>query len=428
MSAGPLGATPVLIGQPVSAAARRAQGRGTPRAAAHPELEGRITAGLRKLLSAEQLAAPDVKARIRDNAAALASRGIQTEAQLGQFMSQCWRHDAAMAIVGLGLSDNLGYFAGITSANESLVAKLPAHILKNPALVGLLVGLGVGVLDVVISVGGGAMAKQRLYNGQDGNAKLPPSVPDASATVPGFLTGVTRKTFLNVAKNSTRLFVPGLMTKAEQDGLVKRKPADRVDLTGLDGGLGFVSVATDAYMKLLHDGQNYDTRLLLRQDLPDVIDKSRQSMATAAADAGSAFAGGVKELVSSPVPAAVVATIGTFVSVLFAANASVDQVGTALANAARDTPIPDTMVDPATLTTKRAVSTMLFGTMTATLAVLPAAMEAVVTPALKSAAATAMAGIQVAGAALPDLSHFARELFGESEQQHRVAQNSGAAV
>jgi hypothetical protein len=372
----------------------------------HQPVVDAMSAALGKHLDADMLAKPDVQARLRANAGTLVGTGIRTPAQLQQFTKECHNHDLRCAAFGLGFTNNVGYAVGITAANEKLVSMLPPTILGNPALLGLIVGLGVGGLDVLCNVVGGKVAGDQMVNGSDGNGKLPASVPDHSQTVPGFLKSVARPTMLNIAKNATRLAAPHIAAAVNGGGLADRVWADRVDATFLDGGLGFVSNGANAVMAL-NDGQPYEARLLLREDLGDVIAKKNGGAGAAATQGLKSFGEGALSLIASPTPVAISATIGAFVGTLFAANSSIDTVGTAAAELMRGSAIPKELADPTMLVAKRASSTAFFGVMTGTLAVLPAALETFVTPKLQAGAKAAVDTMIATGAALPDVGRWA---------------------
>lgn len=376
-----------------------------------------MTAALGQHLDAEMLGKPDVQDRLRANAATLVNAGVRTPEQLQQFTDECHRHDVRCAAMGMGFATNVGYFAGMTAANEKLVSLLPDSILKNPALLGTIVGLGVGGLDVLCNVVGGKIATDQMVNGSDGNAKLPASVPDHSQTVRGFLKSVSRPTLLNIAKNSTRLAAPHVAAAVNGGGLAERVWADRIDLSVLDGGLGFASNAANAVMGL-NDGQPYAARLLLREDLGNVIAKKTAGTGAAAWQGLKSAGEGALSLITSPTPLAVAATVGAFVGTLFAANSSIDQFGTAAAEAKRGKPIPPELADPTMLVAKRASSTAFFGVMTGTLQVLPAALETFVTPKLQAAA---RATVNAAGSALPDVARWA---LGMEREPSQPASNS----
>ncbi len=375
-----------------------------------------MTNALTQHLGADLMAQPDVQDRLRANADTLLRAGIRTPEQLRQFGAECHHHDQRCAAMGLGFTNNVGYAVGITAANEKLISLLPPSILGNPALTGLIVGLGVGGLDVLCNVVGGKIAEGQMYNGQDGNSKLPASVPDKSQTVAGFLKSLSRATLLNIAKNSTRLAVPHLAAKVNGGGLAERLWTDRIDLTALDGGLGFVSNAADAVMAL-NDGQPYGARLLLREDLADVIAKKESGAGQAVGQGLRSAAEGAVSLFTSPTPLAISATIGAFVGTLFSCNAMIDTVGTAAAELARGSAIPKDLADPNMLVAKRASSTAFFGVMTGTLKVLPAVLETFVTPRMQAGATAAVNAMMSAGAALPNIAG-----WGAEQQQGRQAQ------
>ncbi len=385
----------------------------------HQPVVDAMSAALGRHLDAEMLAKPDVQARLRANAATLAHAGIRTPAQLQQFTRECHHHDLRCAAIGLGFTNNVGYAVGITAANEKLASMLPESILGNPALLGLVVGLGVGGLDVLCNVVGGKIASDQMLNGSDGNGKLPESVPDHSQTVPGFLKSVARPTMLNIAKNATRLAAPHIAAAVNGGGLAERKWADRIDATFLDGGLGFVSNGANAVMAL-NDGQPYEARLLLREDLGDVIDKKNGGAGAKATQGLKSLGEGALSLITSPTPVAISATIGAFVGTLFAANSSIDTVGTAAAELKRGSPIPKELADPTMLVSKRASSTAFFGVMTGTLQVLPAALETFVTPKLQAGAAAAVETMVATGAALPDVARWALGLQRQPQNEPPV--------
>lgn len=381
-----------------------------------------MLATLSQHADAELLARPDVQDRLRTNADALALAGIRTPAQLQRFTKECQHHDLRCAAFGLGFTNNVGYAVGMTAANETLVSLLPASTLGHPPLTGLIFRLGVGSLDVLCNVVGGKIANDQMFNGSDGNRKLPPSVPDHSQTVLGLLKSLSRAALLNVAKNATRLAEPHALA-SRNDGLAGLVWANRIDATFLDGGLGFVSNAADAMMAL-NDGQPYAARLLLREDLDAVIDKKNASAGQAARRGLRSAGDGALNLVTSPTPLIVTATIGAFVSSLFAANNAIDLSLTAAAEARRGSAIPKGLADPSMLVAKRASSTAFFGAMTATLHALSAATEAFVTPRMQAAARAAVDTMAAAGAALPNLAAWSAQRIREEQSQAHAAPGS----
>lgn len=302
----------------------------------------------------------DVSDRLQTNAGVLADKGINTPEKLRSFLKSAWRHDAALAVGLLGFTGNAGYAVGMELASEKLVAMLPAQILKNPSFLGLLVGLGVGALDVAISVVGKAAFGPLVYNGADGMSKLPGSIPVPSSAERA-LSAVAEATAANFLKNAPRLVAPAVQAGVE--ALLEGRPkpsihaltADRIDIA-LDGGLGFVSSAALQFNNLAGKTPGYDARLLLREDLGAVIDKTRSGVAASAIQ----VAGSVGAALAQPtVPLAVVATIGVFISQLFAANASIATGG----------PSPDQLppgdADLVTTTYKRMSSVATMALMTA---------------------------------------------------------------
>jgi hypothetical protein len=263
---------------------------------------------------------PDVEARLVENVGVLVAKGHDTPEKVQKLLKQAWRHDSAIAVVGLGLTGNAGYAIGMEAANEKLVAMLPKHILRNPSLVGMLVGLGVGGLDVMISVMGKATMKPLLYNGAEGNGHLPASVKVPSGAE-AIMNSMKLATSANFLKNAPRIAAPALQALAENqldgvtDGSILRLTADRVDV-GIDAGLGFAA-SSYVQFKNLTGGPGFDARMLLRDDLGDVIDKMERSYKDSAIDVAKSVGAA---LTSPAVPIAVTATIGLFISELFAAN------------------------------------------------------------------------------------------------------------
>lgn len=341
----------------------------------------------------------DVKARLDANATVLAGAGITTPAALNRFMSECWRHDSGLAAGALGLTGNAGYFTGMTLANEKFVAMLPKSILGNAPLLGALVGLGVGALDVLISVAGAAVLKPKLYNGEGGN--LPPSVPRPS-DLHTWMKAVGEATGLNLLKNSTRPMAPPLQALYEKSqghlpaGSIDRLWSDRIDVSLLDGGLGFASAAIKEVLKLGH-GAPYDLRLLLRDDLQGVVDKKNGTVQ----DSAGAMARRAAGALAAPVPVAVVGVIGAFISALFAANTTIDQYGHSQVD-----PVPADRADPGIMAIKRTSSVVMMGAMTA-------AIE-LGAPLVAKGAASAWQHLQ--GTHLPDIGGWLRGLLPAAPQ------------
>lgn len=341
--------------------------------------------------------AEDVTQRMITNAQVLRRANITTGQAVRDFVSDCYRHDALLATTGLGLTGNAGYFVGMTAANEKLAALLPQSILTNPPALGAVLGLGVGALDVLISVAGGAALEPKLYNGTDG-AQLPPSVPQPSA-LHVWVKNVARATGLNVLKNLTRPIAPLVQGAVEgalghaPPGTIDRIWSDRIDASVLDGGLGFMSTAAKELLKL-GDGVPYDLRLLLRADLDAVIGKVQGN------DPPGAVAGRVGRALASPaVPLAVVATIGAFISALISANTAIDEHGHA-----RLDPLPPDRADMGITVAKRVSGVLAMGLMTA-------AIE-IGAPLVGKGAAAATNCLR--GAAWPDIGGWARGALAQA--------------
>jgi hypothetical protein len=308
---------------------------------------------------------PDVETRLAENVGVLIEKGFDTPEKVQKLLKHAWRHDARIAVVGLGLTGNAGYAIGMELATEKLVAMLPKEILRNPSMLGSLVGLGVGGLDVLISTMGKATMKPLLYNGAEGNGHLPASVkvPTGAEAI---MESIKLATSANVLKNAPRIAAPALQALAENqldgvtDGSITRLTADRVDVA-IDAGLGF---AASAYVqfKNLTGGPGFDARMLLRDDLGDVIDKMDRSYTDSAIEVAKSVG---SALTSPAVPLAVTLTIGFFIQELFAANHSIDSslhaAGTGHGN------LDDTRADWSVMTGKRASSVAMMALMTATI-------------------------------------------------------------
>jgi len=371
---------------------------------------------------------PDVEARLVENVGVLMEKGFDTPEKVQKLLKQAWRHDAGIAVVGMGLTGNAGYAIGMEAANEKLVGMLPPHILRNPSLVGMLVGLGVGGLDVMISVMGKATMKPLLYNGAEGNSHLPASVK-VPAGGEAIMESMKLATSANFLKNAPRIAAPALQALAENqldgvtDGSILRLTADRVDVA-IDAGLGFAA-AGYVQFKNLTGGPGFDARMLLRDDLGDVIDKMERSYTDSAIEAAKSVGAA---LTSPAVPLAVTATIGLFISELFAANASID--GSLHAPGTSHGNLDPLRADWGVMTGKRASSVALMALMTATIeigapivgAAAQVATEATVSAAGKAkdkitgAATSAAAFVSAAAGGVPDIGAWVAQRLGLQAQ------------
>jgi hypothetical protein len=372
---------------------------------------------------------PDVEARMVENAAVLREKGFDTPEKVQKLLKQAWRHDAGIAVVGLGLTGNAGYAIGMELASEKLVAKLPLDILRNPSTLGMLVGLGVGGLDVAISMMGKATMKPLLYNGAEGNSHLPASVKVPTGN-DAIMDSMKLATSANFLKNSPRIAAPAIQSFFENrldgvtNGSITRLTADRVDVA-IDAGLGFAA-SSYVQFKNLTGATGYDARMLLRDDLGDVIDKMNRSYKDSAVD----MAKGVGNALKSPaVPLAVTATIGFFISELFAANSMIDSAGHSAAGSHGHLP-PD-RADWSVMTGKRASSVALMALMTATIeigapivgAAGQAAAEATVSAAGKAkekitgAATSAAAYVSAAAGGVPNIGAWLAQRLGLQSQE-----------
>ncbi|AVS98857.1 hypothetical protein C7Y68_09900 [Paracidovorax avenae] len=311
------------------------------------------------LIAPAQARDAEVVQRLQRNTQVLLDKGIDTPEKLQRFLSTAWRHDAVLGFAGLGFSNGAGYMAGITAANEKLVSLLPPELLQNTPRLGFVVGLGVGALDVLVSAVGNAVVAPRLYNGPSGLDRLPAALrPDPHAEQirnAGLAAG------FNVAKNLPRVVEPFVQAAIEGRGdhSVNRVWADRIDASLLDGFGGMLAAGARGVHKL-SQAVPYDARMLLRSDLGEVIDQTRRPWKESLQGVGSAALEGAKSLVTSPVPVAVVATVGCFITELFAANASIDRAGSPAG-------LPADRADAGMLSGKRASSVLIMGLMSGTI-------------------------------------------------------------
>lgn len=397
---------------------------------------------LRHMLGAPQGSidhmSPDINARLIVNAGVLREKGFDTPEKVQALLKTAWRHDAMLAVGGMGLTGSAGYAIGMELANEKLIGMLPPHILRNPSLVGMLAGLGVGGLDVAISVMGKASMKPLLYNGAEGNAHLPASV-QVPTGAEAIMNSMKLATSANFLKNLPRLGAPAAQAFFERhfgeasNGSILRLTADRVDVA-LDTGLGLAASAAVQF-KNLTGATGYDARMLLRDDLGEVIDKMQRSYKDSLVD----VAKGVGSALTQPaVPLAVTATVGLFISELFAANAMIDSAGHAAAGSHGHLP-PD-RADWRVMTGKRASSVALMALMTAAIeigapivgAAAQAATEAVMDGAGKAkekitgAATTAMTFISESAGQMPNIGGWVAQRLGLAAQA-QATQHAEAA-
>ncbi len=314
---------------------------------------------VRALLEPAQACDAAVVRRLRRNAQVLLGKGIDTPEKLQRFLADAWRHDALLGFAGLGFSNGAGYMAGITAANEKLLSLLPADLLRHPARLGFLAGLGVGALDVLVKVVGNAVIAPRLYNGPSGLERLPGVLrPDVHAER---IRNVGLSVGFSVAKNLPRVAEPVVQAAIEGRGdhSVNRAWADRIDASLLDGFGGMLAAGARS-VHSLSQSVPYDARMLLRSDLGEVIERMRRPWRESLQEIGPAALEGAKSLVTSPVPVAVVATVGCFIAELFAAGEAIDRAGTPAG-------MPADRADAGMLSAKRASSVLLMGLMSGTI-------------------------------------------------------------
>jgi hypothetical protein len=393
-------------------------------------MAGRLQHLVRASMGGIEQLSPDVEARLLENAGVLREKGFDTPEKVQQLLKQAWRHDAGIAVVGLGLTGNAGYAIGMEAANEKLVAMLPSHILRNPSLVGMLVGLGVGGLDVMISVMGKATMKPLLYNGAEGNGHLPATIK-VPAGAEAIMESMKLATSANFLKNAPRIAAPAIQSLIENrldgvtNGSIQRLTADRVDVA-IDAGMGFAA-SSYVQFKNMTGGPGYDARMLLRDDLGAVIDKMQRSYKDSAIDVAKSVGAA---LTSPAVPLAVTATIGLFISELFAANSMIDSAGHSAGGSHGQLP-PD-RADWSVMTGKRASSVALMALMTATIeigapivgAAAQAATESIVSGAGKAKAKLTSAAdfISQSAGQMPDIGAWLAQRLGLQAQAEAEAE------
>lgn len=318
----------------------------------------------------------DCVLRLHANATLLYDRGLTTPAEVEAWMNSAWRHDTMMA-AAQGVIGNTGYAIGMGTATEAWAGKLPDRILSDPSLFGLVVGLAVGAMDVSLSVIGGRAIEARMLNANCPAARMPLSfttMPPLTQFIRDTMTGAA----VNMAKNSSRLLVPVIQNRIQGDphGRIDRIPSDRIDVA-LDAGGGILAGVALNVTKFA--GQTYQARMALRDDLGDVFRKSQDSWGTAATTAVAGASRGVLSLLDprKPVPAALVGTVGVFISNLFAANSSIDKTDNAAHAAAGNFTIADDKTHYLTATHKRVSSMTQMGLMTATIPLVAAATDMV---------------------------------------------------
>lgn len=355
----PMGCSSVLAEAAPGAADGRAYRRSVPLPAhALPVLHSAQDM-VRALLEPTQARDAAVVRQLRRNAQVLLDKGIDTPEKLQRFLSDAWRHDALLGFAGLGFSNGAGYMAGITAANEKLLSLMPADLLRDPARLGLLAGLGIGALDMLVKAVGNAVIAPRFYNGVSGLERLPGVLrPHMHAER---IRNVGLSVGFSVAKNLPRVAEPLVQAAIEGRGdhSVNRVWADRIDASLLDGFGGMLAAGARG-VHTLSQAVPYDARMLLRSDLGDVIDRMRRPWRKSLRGIGPAALEGAASLVTSPVPVAVVATVGCFVAELFAAGATIDRAGTPAG-------MPADRADAGMLSAKRASSVLLMALMSGTI-------------------------------------------------------------
>ena len=345
--------------------------------------------------------APDVSVRLNENAATLVQAGIDSPERLQTWVWACQGHDRRLAVIGLGFAKNVGYAVGMTAANEWAVPRLPERILSNPSALGGLVGLGVGGLDVLLNVLGTGALEPHFYRG--GLASLPPSITASGNPYKTILQDLGWAAGLNVLKNSLRIAEPWMQSAIEghPDHHINRKWADRIDLSLLDGGLGFISGGANEFRKLRsHGGIDYAQRLLL-QDPTDLRRAVERSQGRSSVGLTEIVKNAARPFASPVVPLAIVASVALFLSILFARNDSIDVNGHAV------TDLPPDTADPTVFTAKRASSVELMGLMTGFIEL--------AAPAAAIAGEWAWESMKNAAGRLPDIGAWMGRMMGGNE-------------
>jgi len=301
--------------------------------------------------------APDVRARLNENAATLVQAGIDSPERLQAWTQSCQGHDRKLAMMGLGFARNVGYLVGMTAANEWVIPQLPAQVLSNPSALGSLVGLGVAGIDVFLTEFGTGALEPLFYRGS--TKSLPPSIVASTNPFKTIIQDVGWAAGLSVLKNSLRIPAPWVQSAIEghPDHSINRTWADRIDTSLLDGGLGFVSAGANEYRKVRsHGGIDYAQRLLLQepQDLQRAIERSQGRRPMGIIEMSK---NAVHSFSSPAAPLAVVTSVALFLSILIARNSSIDVTGHAGSG------LPPNMADPNVFTEKRVSSVEMMGLM-----------------------------------------------------------------
>ncbi len=274
----------------------------------------------------------DIEGRLMQSATRLYEAGFDSPDKAQNHIRTCWHHDAALAMTGGSISSNIGYVVGMNAGSAGFADKLPKEVLSNGPLLGLVLGLAVGAIDVMCNMVGGGAVDARTYNPRCKQENFPPSYP-AIDTSQRFIDDLLRSTAANVIKNSTRMVAPGIQyaverglnTPASEHQFINTATHDQFDLQ-LDGVGGFVSNAYAQYKKL-DPGPLYVERLLLRSDLDQVLAKSKESVSSASWDAVKGGLQGLKDTFTSVTPSVLAGTIGAFIGMLFAGYRGIEQNG-----------------------------------------------------------------------------------------------------
>jgi len=246
-------------------------------------------------------------------------RGLDTPAKIEAWTRGVHVHDVTMTLLGFGFFDNIGYAISMEGFFNNII---PTPLVCDTlATAGAFISVSVGGIDTLLSVVGGSVISEKLYNDRDCNDALPHSLAVQALSLPRtVLDDAVRAAALNFTKNGGLRVPAALFLPAEESNVLSRQWRNQTD-TGLDAVGGFFSSAVNKTLKL-NSGIPYELRLAYRSDLAEVIDKTEKTWATAIKETPAMIGRGVQGL-ASPVPLAVTAMITGFVTALFVTNGAV---------------------------------------------------------------------------------------------------------
>ena len=316
----------------------------------------------RDKLTARELRAPDVQERLMAVATVLAqelsisathfnSMNEAVEAATVRYLNSARRSDVAIATLVTGFMKGIGYLIGMTDSNERAVEKMFKDYLDNSHTLGTFVGHYVALYDVPLGVLGAGVAAGLHHVGTDKD--LPVSLQEKINPAQDHIDDTRDASVANLSKNSPRLVAPVLQSLIENRGKlgpITRKIADRVDLSGIDGGAGVLASMRVEYRKL---NRRYAQRLVL--NTPENVRHSvRRIEGKESASVKRVARSLVAEFTAAPLTyLMLMLMVGPFIGRLFGANASIER-DMGLGN---NNGLPPGKVDLSLVTSKRAGST-----------------------------------------------------------------------